>query len=48
MEAIRRYAEELRAIGQALAAANVTGFELYSVPAGYFVKDLREEAPSST
>jgi hypothetical protein len=47
MEAIRRYAEELRAIGQALAAANVTGFELYSVPAGYFVKDLREEAPSS-
>src|SRR5689334_3393878 len=47
MEVIRRYAEELRAIGQALAAAKVTGFELYSVPAGYFVKDLREEAPAS-
>jgi hypothetical protein len=47
MEVIRRYAEELRAIGQALDAAKVTGFELYSVPAGYFVKDLREEAPSS-
>jgi hypothetical protein len=47
MEVLRRYAEELRAIGQALDAAKVTGFELYSVPAGYFVKDLREEAPSS-
>jgi hypothetical protein len=47
MEVIRRYAEELRAIGQALDAAKVIGFELYSVPAGYFVKDLREEAPSS-
>ena len=46
MAAIRRYAEELRAIGQALDAANVTGFELYTVPAGYFIKDLREEAPS--
>jgi hypothetical protein len=42
MPAIRRYAEELRAIGQALDAKGVAGFELYSVPAGYFVKDLRE------
>jgi hypothetical protein len=48
MPTIRRYAEELRAIGQALDAKGVGGFELYSVPAGYFVKDLREEIPSST
>jgi len=48
MPAIRRYAEELRAIGQALDAKGVAGFELYSVPAGYFVKDLREQRPSST
>ena len=48
MPAIRRYAEELRAIGQALDAKGVAGFELYSVPAGYFVKNLREETPSFT
>ena len=46
MPAVKRYAEELRAIGQALAAQGVAGFELYSVPAGYFVRDLREETSS--
>jgi hypothetical protein len=46
MPAIKRYAEELRAIGQALAAQGVAGFELYSVPAGYFVRNLREETSS--
>ena len=46
MSAVRRYAEELRAIGQALAAQQVAGFELYSVPAGYFVRDLGEETSS--
>jgi hypothetical protein len=48
MPAVKRYAEELRAIGQALAARGVAGFELYSVPAGYFVKDLRQETSSFT
>jgi hypothetical protein len=48
MPAIRQYAEELRAIAQALDAKGVRGFELYSVPAGYFVKDLREQTPFST
>ncbi len=46
MPAVKRYAEELRSIGQALAAQGVAGFELYSVPAGYFVRDLREETSS--
>lgn len=46
MPAVKRYAEELRAIGQALAAQRVVGFELYTVPAGYFVRDLREETSS--
>lgn len=48
MAKVRRYAEELRAIGQALDSKGVAGFELYSVPAGYFVKDLREQTRSST
>jgi hypothetical protein len=47
MAPTRQYAEELRAIGQALAAKGVAGFELYRLPAGYFVKDLRENTPSS-
>ena len=47
MVAKRRYAEELRAIGQALEAKGVAGFELYSLRAGYFVKDLRENRPAS-
>jgi hypothetical protein len=46
MPEVKRYAEELRAIGQALAAEGVAAFELYSVPAGYFVRDLREETSS--
>lgn len=46
MAAIRRYDDELRAIGQALEAKGVTGFELYKVKAGYFIKDLREHTPS--
>jgi hypothetical protein len=46
MPARKRYAEDLRAIGQALAAQGVAAFELYSVPAGYFVRDLREETTS--
>jgi hypothetical protein len=37
----RRYNEELRSIGQALEAAGVTDCELYNVPTGYFIKDLR-------
>jgi hypothetical protein len=36
----QRYAEELRTIGQALQARGVTAFELHSVPAGYFIKEL--------
>jgi len=47
MPAAKRYGEQLRAIGQALAAQGVAGFELHSVPAGYFVRDLREETSSS-
>jgi len=47
MPPTRQYAEELRAIGQALDAKGVTGFELYRLPAGYFVKDLRENSPTS-
>jgi len=46
MAAPRRYDEELRAIGQSLEAKGVTGFELYKVKAGYFIKDLREHTPS--
>jgi hypothetical protein len=46
MPAVKRYGEDLRAIGQALAAQGVAGFELHSVPAGYFVRDLREETSS--
>ena len=46
MAAVRRYDEDLRAIGQALEAKGVTDFELYNVPAGYFVKNLREHRPS--
>jgi hypothetical protein len=46
MAAVKRYDEELRAIGQALEAKGVTGFELYKLPNGYFVKDLREHQPS--
>jgi hypothetical protein len=45
MAAIRRYAEELRSIGQALETKGVTGFELYNL-SGYFIKDLRERRPS--
>ena len=44
--ALRQYDEELRAIGQALEAKGVTGFELYKLKAGYFIKDLREHTPS--
>jgi hypothetical protein len=44
---VRRYAEELRTIGQALEAKGVTGFELYNLRAGYFIKDLHEHRPSS-
>src|SRR5260370_41423832 len=46
MAALRRYDEELRAIGQSLEAKGVTGFELYNARAGYFIKDLREHTPS--
>ena len=46
MAARRRYKEELRTLGQALEAKGVTGFELYNVPSGYFVKDLREHERS--
>jgi hypothetical protein len=45
MAALRRYDEELRAIGQSLEAKGVTGFELYNARAGYFIKDLREHTP---
>jgi hypothetical protein len=44
--ALRQYDEELRVIGQALEAKGVTGFELYKLKAGYFIKDLREKTPS--
>jgi hypothetical protein len=47
MAEMRRYAEELRALGQALDAKGVVGFELYRLAAGYFVKDLRENMSSS-
>jgi hypothetical protein len=42
MSPTRRYAEELRAIGQALQKEGVTAFELHAVPAGYFIKNLTE------
>jgi hypothetical protein len=42
MSATRRYAEELRAIAQALQEQGVTAFELHAVPAGYFIKNLAE------
>lgn len=42
----RRYNEELRSIGQALEAAGVNDCELYNVPTGYFVKDLRPNRTS--
>jgi hypothetical protein len=42
MPTSRRYAEELRAIGQALQEQGVTAFELHAVPAGYFIKNLGE------
>ena len=44
--AIRRYNEELRAVGQALEAKGVTDFELNNQNVGYFIKDLREYRPS--
>lgn len=47
MPAIRRYDEELRAIGQALDAKGVTGFELYKVMTGYYIKDLGEHSAPS-
>jgi hypothetical protein len=47
MAAIRRYDEELRAIGQALDAKGVTGFELYKVMTGYYIKDLGEHSAPS-
>ena len=47
MATLRRYDEELRTIGQALEAKGVSGFELYNLRAGYFIKDLGEHAPSS-
>jgi hypothetical protein len=40
----QRYAEELRTIGQALQARGVTAFELHSVPAGYFIKELADRS----
>lgn len=46
MATSRQYAEELRAIGQALQTRGVSAFELHCVKAGYFVKDLREPQPS--
>ena len=46
MAALRRYDEELRAIGQALEAKGVSDFELYNAKAGYFIKDLREHRQS--
>lgn len=45
--AARRYAEELRTIGQALQARGVTAFELHSVPAGYFIKELAGRSSST-
>ena len=47
MATLRRYDEELRTIGQALEAKGVSGFELYNLRAGYFIKDLGEPHPSS-
>jgi hypothetical protein len=46
MAGLRRYGEELRAIGQALEAKGVSSFELYNVEAGYFVRDLGEHRQS--
>jgi hypothetical protein len=45
--AAQRYAEELRTIGQALQARGVTAFELHSVPAGYFIRELADRSFST-
>jgi hypothetical protein len=43
-----RYVEELRAIGQMLAARNISDFELKHVGSGYFIQDLHEHTASWT
>jgi hypothetical protein len=46
MASLRRYNEDLRAIGQALEVKGVSDFELYKGTAGYFIKDLRDPTSS--